>query len=440
MTEQIERPDRPPTRLEAQIDLILEAFGEDDGAGVAVYPTAWRASGEVDYLCRKGAVLVRDEDVESVRSTIGGGDPRAPRSNNLRGLTLLDLPRNENSDTDTALGVIDDALGQGFAAPDYVYFLCVNSTCPATEPEEVPSESGPFPAVSDDACTGRGALISILDSGLFKEAPSTHPWLSGVQGDDEDPINPRRGIPPYAGHGTFSAGVARGMAPQVDVFVHRTFEKVGAVFESDLVPQLVRALSTGPEVISLSFGTNSRDDIAPLGLLLLEEYVRRAKGTLLVAAAGNDSSRKPFWPAAFPWALSVGALSSNWRTRAAFSNYGAWVDVYAPGEDLVNAFTTGGYTCTEPPNTGNARKFEGMARWSGTSFSTPLVAGLIAARMSVTGETSRMAADSLLAYARSQAVPGVGPILLPGDACHDTRHHSHHHHGHGGCCGHHDHC
>ncbi len=136
---------------------------------------------------------------------------------------------------------------------------------------------------------------------------------------------------------------------------------------------------------------------------------------MLVAAAGNDSSPAPFWPAAFRWAVGVGALDQDERVSD-FSNYGVSADVFALGRNIVNAFPDGTYECLETPNKGNFREFRtGLARWSGTSFSAPVVAGLLAAEIRASGSDAATARDAVLARSVRRSDPVIGPIqaLLP---------------------------
>jgi subtilisin family serine protease len=182
------------------------------------------------------------------------------------------------------------------------------------------------------------------------------------------------------------------------------------VDEATIVRQLSEALSDSPDVICLSAGTYTRKNVPPKTFTAFwDSRFSHHKGVALIAAAGNDSGRAPFWPAALPWAVSVGALSRDGQRRMDWSNYGGWVDLYAPGEDLVNAFPDGTYVDIH----GTKVEFpDRMARWSGTSFATPLVAGLVARRIAETGENGWRAARALRLVARENFRRGVGPRLL----------------------------
>lgn len=205
-------------------------------------------------------------------------------------------------------------------------------------------------------------------------------------------------------------------------------------FQATLSPD---AQDAWPDIISLSAGTTLYyDPQRPLsspdhGLRALRTFMEtlNEKPTLLVAAAGNNGSSVRFHPAALAElnefseaVVSVGALRENpGDGRACFSDFGPWVTAFAPGERLVSGFSavarklqyqhatfdqcqflppSDNYLCTcrapahdgalsHTPHTplleGSIADFTTThrARWSGTSFATPVVAGYIAQRMAV---------------------------------------------------------
>lgn len=401
---------RQKPKEEIQVDALAESF-RAEGTPLGV---ARREDGSLDYLYVQGELLVRDDYLERVQELTRS----AVADSYQYGMTLLALDADNDLDVTAALNLIDERLGVGVATPNHILSICPVAPCPASEPGGAAADAPPDPGIGPGG--GDGILVYVPDTGLLADA-TAHPWLAGVSGE-LDPLPPPDSagqvlIPLYTGHGTFVAGVLRCMAPLCQVRVTRDFRVAGGISECELVKQLSQALGLMPDIISLSAGCTSRKDLPLLSFELFWPRYLNCKGLIMVAAAGNNATRRPFWPATFPQVVSVGALASNWRGRAHFSDYGSWVDTYAPGDELVNAYATGIYRYSEPPHVGEQQEFAGMARWSGTSFATPLAAGLIASRMSRTGENGRQAAAGLLATARAQAIAGVGPVLLPGPNC-----------------------
>jgi subtilisin family serine protease len=321
------------------------------------------------------------------------------------------------------LADIEGKLGRDVASRVYVLSVTPVACCPATEPEPPACfdvRVRPCPPPRD----GEGenpVLVGVSDTGLLADA-ATHNWLQGVTGE-QDPlgaVDAATGlptIPPYAGHGTFIAGVARCIAPTAEVHVADHFPTAGAaaLLDYEIVAKLVELLDRGVDMINLSAGGTTVDNGPMLAFEVFNtDHLAKFPNVVLVAAAGNNSDDVPFWPAASDWATGVGALAADHRHRAWFSNFGESADVWAPGEALVNAFASGLYTYDEPPRAGAREIFSGMARWSGTSFAAPVVVGLVAARMSRTGETAPEALDAVMQVALAQAIPDLGPALDPG--------------------------
>jgi hypothetical protein len=431
------RPDRPldsvwvgnqdltQSRLAAQQRMIREAFAAPDvGIEILNWPPG-AADGEAEFQFRPDTLLTSDSTADAVAEDLGANfSGFAGRESPINGLTVFRVQSRASDEMRALVESINGRLGPSTVTLDHVLHISAASCCPAKEPETVPSTSrgldippAPDPAVNHHSSAGQNVKVAVVDTGWLAQVGAQHVWLAGVTGDPE-PAN----LGHYKGHGTFVAGVLRAIAPQVDEYVHALFFVGGAVTESQIAPLLVDVLKTNPKIISMSAGTRTLDGEVLHGLQAFRDNYLSHTDTILVCAAGNDGDQGPFAPASLGWpeAVSVGALSRV-GGLADYSNFGPWVEVYALGSDVVNAYPNGSYTYKEPPRSGpppeTATFTNGMASWSGTSFATPIVSGLIAARLSrFPGETPAQAWQALKAIADGRIAADGRPVLLPSDA------------------------
>jgi hypothetical protein len=404
--------------FDAHFRIIQDQFAQR-GIGLEI---AYTPNGDVDYIYERGRLLVAapEANLSPLRDRLDGAE-EINRSDGGVSIVSIEGLRNGHLNVPDALAQLDPVFHGDLPAgatplvsPNHLFHI--ERLCSAIEPEVPTGSSEPWPPPREPA-DGEGPVrIGLVDTGLIKPVDPALTWLSaGVDGDD-DPLTTVLGdglklIPPFAGHGTFVAGVARCMAPRSEIFVGNELDIAGATLESEIIGKMEQIVARfDPAIINVSSGTTARNDWAPLAF---EGFAARHPDLTLVAAAGNDATDRPVYPAAFPWVVSVGALGPDQRHLAWFSNYGKWVDVYAVGDGIVNAFAVGQYRYHEPPKQPARQDFlRPMARWSGTSFAAPIVSGMIASRMGRTGESSAQAKEALLAEAEQNAIEEVGPALL----------------------------
>jgi subtilisin family serine protease len=399
------------SRKDIQIKRIKEGFEQrDPSITLENYPPG---SDDADalYLYHPERLLLRDDDAERVRVGLDIPDDQFNDRDDLpakiTGLTVIKVPPGRSADQ-----MVNDArerFGDGVVTHDRLVHITSSSACPATEPT-LPAAPVPDPPVNTWDNAGAGVRVAVVDTGWIQEVGDEHPWLANVHGQPEPPSTGH-----YRGHGSFVAGVVRAMAPAADVQVYAILTTMGAVLESDMAPSLVDALTWDPHVITMSAGTTT-----PIAAPLLsfqafhDDHLSRTQA-LFLCAAGNDGGPGPFEPASQRWPVAVGALEAVGTFIAPWSNRGGWVDVYARGADVVNAYPKEVYHYIESTEDPVDFTGHGMASWSGTSFSTPLVAGLVAARMSWTHEKGPQAWASLARLAWARAGAGIR-VLGPGDA------------------------
>jgi thermitase len=226
---------------------------------------------------------------------------------------------------------------------------------------------------------GEGTTVAVLDTGVQAD----HADLSGkvTPGydfvDGGDPADASNGmdddydgeVDEMFGHGTHVAGIVHLVAPEAEIMPLRVLNDDGTGSAFDIAAAVAYAESHDADVINLSLSTPSRSH-------LLWKVIKDATsdGALVAAAAGNDGSDERAFPAADNGgraaADGVVAVTSvgQQETKSDFANYGRWVDIAAPGENILSAYPVSAH-----------------AAWSGTSMSAPFVSGQAALILAVYG-------------------------------------------------------
>lgn len=256
-----------------------------------------------------------------------------------------------------------------------------------------PRVSAPIPSDGVDR-KAPGPTLAVLDTGWSADLRDLHPALLALlnaPGTDVDELDLDgvAGLDTEAGHGTFISGLVNRLAPDLGIDCRRVLSPAG--WGDDV--QLALGLGeTGAPVINLSLGGYTPDDRPPPAFERALAALGRDR--VVLAAAGNHGSSRPFWPAASKHVVAVAALDTTGDTPAAatFSNHGSWVDVCAPGVHLQSTYVLG----RQDDVGAGPQSFEGWACWSGTSFATPVVAAAVA-RLVADGLPPRAAVAGLLA-------------------------------------------
>jgi subtilisin len=228
--------------------------------------------------------------------------------------------------------------------------------------------------------SGRGIKVAVLDTGL----DLGHPDFTGRNIGSRSFV-PNQTVQDGRGHGTHCIGTAcgprspfrtpgrppsYGCAPHCDIFAGKVLSNQGSGATAGIIAGMQWAIANGCQVISMSLGRRIRLD--EKGFNRAYEQVAQVglqRGTLTIAAAGNESARPSMInpvaePANSPSILAVGALDES-LSPASFSNGGLFlphgaVNIAGPGVNIHSSF----------PRPILYR------RLNGTSMATPHVAGI----------------------------------------------------------------